>query len=345
MPRSLRMPPAVAAIVTLAVALGLVHATGAAAGADDSAPDALGASPAAAPAAATAAAPNPLARGAALPTYSAAAQAAADARAQGRFDVAASFDVIAQTPTATWLGEWYSDAELVRVLRAETAAAAQQNRVATFVLYAIPARDCTAHSQGGLTPERYGPWARLIAETLRGTASAVIVEPDALSMLGECDGQGARTTYIRDAVRALTAAGIPAYIDAGNGNWIPPETMAQRLREAGVLEARGFATNVSNFSPTAVERDYAERVRMLLGGGPRYVIDTSRNGRGWQGDWCNPSNVGLGTTPRAITDGTALDALLWIKRPGESDGLCNGGPAAGSWYEAAALELVRNRVS
>ena len=31
-----------------------------------------------------------------------------------------------------------------------TAAAAAQNKVATFVMYAIPARDCSAYSQGGL---------------------------------------------------------------------------------------------------------------------------------------------------------------------------------------------------
>ena len=29
-------------------------------------------------------------------------------------------------------------------------------------------------------------------------------------------------------------------------------------------------------------------------------------------------------------DGSGLDALLWIKLPGESDGTCNGGPAAGA---------------
>jgi endoglucanase len=330
-----RISSALAAVLALAFAAGVAHSAPASAHEEAR----RGAGPAVAPTSG----PNPLARGAALPTHSAAAQAASDARAQGRTAVADAFDVIARMPTATWLGEWYSDAELVQVLRAESAAAAAQNKVATFVMYAIPARDCSAYSQGGLPVERYGEWARLIAQTLRGTASAVIVEPDALSMLGDCAGQGPRTTLIRDAVRALTEAGVTAYIDAGNANWVPPETMAQRLRDAGVFDGRGFSTNVSNFSPTADEQRYAERLRALLGGGPRYVIDTSRNGRGWQGTWCNPSGVGLGTPPSVGTDGSGLDALLWIKRPGESDGTCNGGPAAGSWYEEAALELVRNR--
>lgn len=331
----LRIFSAITAVLALAVTVGIAHA--APASAHEQTRRGAG------PSAGASSGPNPLARGAALPTYSAAAQAVSDARAQGRTAEADAFEVIASRPTATWLGEWYSDAELVRVLQAETAAAAAQNKVATFVMYAIPARDCSAYSQGGLAVDRYGAWARLIAQTLRGTASAVIVEPDALAMLGDCEGQGPRATLIGDAVRALTAAGVAAYVDAGNANWVPPETMAQRLRDAGVLEGRGFSTNVSNFSPTADEQRYAERLRALLGGAPRYVIDTSRNGRGWQGTWCNPTGVGLGTPPSVGTDSSGLDALLWVKRPGESDGTCNGGPAAGSWYEQAALELVRNR--
>ena len=36
-----------------------------------------------------------------------------------------------------------------------------------------------------------------------------------------------------------------------------------------------------------------------------------------------------------------VDAYCWIKRPGESDGTCNGGPAAGGWWPDRALELAR----
>ena len=37
-----------------------------------------------------------------------------------------------------------------------------------------------------------------------------------------------------------------------------------------------------------------------------------------------------------------VDTNLWIKPPGESDGPCNGGPAAGVWWPAAARELTRD---
>ena len=36
-----------------------------------------------------------------------------------------------------------------------------------------------------------------------------------------------------------------------------------------------------------------------------------------------------------------VDAFLWIKQHGESDGTCQGGPRAGSWWTEIALELSR----
>jgi len=69
-----------------------------------------------------------------------------------------------------------------------------------------------------------------------------------------------------------------------------------------------------------------------------FVIDTSRNGVGpWQfptgtypdaQDWCNPPGRGLGPRPTANTGNSLVDAYLWIKIPGESDGQCTRGTAA-----------------
>jgi len=76
------------------------------------------------------------------------------------------------------------------------------------------------------------------------------------------------------------------------------------------------------------------------------VIDTSRNGRGPTADnqWCNPPGRGLGKKPTTSTGVTNVDAYLWIKRAGESDGNCNGGPAAGQWFESYAQMLIQNAV-
>lgn len=99
-----------------------------------------------------------------------------------------------------------------------------------------------------------------------------------------------------------------------------------------------------------------------------FVIDTSRNGQGpWPGisghpasdsttqDWCNPPDRGLGLQPTANTGLSLVDAYLWIKIPGESDGQCYRwtqgptdpvrgieDPPAGQWFPDMALELVHN---
>jgi endoglucanase len=97
-----------------------------------------------------------------------------------------------------------------------------------------------------------------------------------------------------------------------------------------------------------------------------FVIDTSRNGQGpWQPpdypdpqDWCNPPDRGLGLRPTADTGIALLDAYLWVKIPGESDGECTRGlgpagetvdpewglidPGAGQWFPEMALQLAQN---
>jgi endoglucanase len=127
-----------------------------------------------------------------------------------------------------------------------------------------------------------------------------------------------------------------------------------------------------------------------------FVIDTGRNGTGpldaahyanapfaqpepvvlglASGAWCNPPGVGLGARPTADTGVALLDAYLWIKTVGESDGSCDiaGGarawdydkynpwgiagdsqkhfdplwgmvdPAAGTWFPGYALDLAKN---
>jgi endoglucanase len=98
-----------------------------------------------------------------------------------------------------------------------------------------------------------------------------------------------------------------------------------------------------------------------------FVIDSSRNGQGpWNPtpgypdpqDWCNPPERGLGIRPTADTGIELLDAYLWVKIPGESDGECTRGlgpagetvdpewglidPAAGAWFPEMALDLVHN---
>jgi endoglucanase len=127
-----------------------------------------------------------------------------------------------------------------------------------------------------------------------------------------------------------------------------------------------------------------------------FLVDTSRSGRGRLdvaiyagapynqppevvaklrlGDWCNPPGAAVGLRPSVSTESPLVDAYLWIKGPGDSDGPCDiaGGPRAwdyskynpwglsgearehfdplwgmidpepGEWFPEQALQLARN---
>ncbi len=246
---------------------------------------------------------------------------------------------IAQQPQAIWLGAWFSDVgTTVRSLMAD---ARSRGGMPVFVVYNIPRLDCVATAGAG-TGAEYREWIDRIAGALGGDPSVVILEPDALGLLADCldaGGQDERLQLLADAVDRLSGAGATVYIDAGTAGWIPAPTMAERLLDAGVAKARGFAVNVSNFQTTAASDRYARLIADRIGP-VGWVIDTSRNGNGSNGEWCNPEGRALGEPPSIDGSTGGLDALLWVKRPGESDGTCNGGPPAGMWWPEYALGLA-----
>jgi endoglucanase len=250
---------------------------------------------------------------------------------------------IAEQPTALWLGEWTRDIrrEVDRMVTTITGAGA----LPVFVAYNIPARDCGHHSAGGAGgAAAYRAWIRDFAGGIRRRHSIVILEPDALAGM-DClpaPVREERLALMRDAVEVLRSAQASVYIDAGNPRWIAADEMAARLRRAGIDAARGFSLNISNFHGTPENVVYGERLSRLLGG-KHFVIDTSRNGVGEIAaeNWCNPSGQALGLEPTTQTGHPLVDAYLWIKRPGESDGECGGGPRAGQWWADYALGLSR----
>lgn len=264
--------------------------------------------------------------------------------AEGRNDEAATILQISSQPTAIWLAYSSNASKVAPLLQKYVDAARARSKTLVFVTYAIPNRDCGGLSAGGLSSADYIQWNRTIAQKLSGTHSVILVEPDSLAMLTKdrcASERESRPPLIRQAVDILVSAGLTVYLDGGNSHWVKPDVMAGLLRSAGVAEARGFFTNVSNFYRVDQERGYADRVSKLLGG-KNFVIDVSRNGNGWQGNWCNPPGAAVGQKPQVTTGATKLDALLWVKHPGDSDGACNGGPVAGRWWESYALGLVRN---
>ncbi len=132
---------------------------------------------------------------------------------------------------------------------------------------------------------------------------------------------------------------IAVYLDAGHSGWKSVDEMSDLLNKAGIAKANGFALNTSNYSPTASEINYGKQISAKTGN-KHFVIDTSRNGNGSNGEWCNPGGRALGEKPSTTTNEPLVDAFLWVKAPGESDGQCNGGPSAGTWWNSYALGLA-----
>ncbi|HYI23581.1 MAG TPA: glycoside hydrolase family 6 protein [Candidatus Limnocylindrales bacterium] len=346
---------------------------------------------------------------------------------KGKHGAANRIEAMVETPQAVWLVGG-TPAEVEEYV-ADTVAAAD-GEVPVFAVYNVPGRDCAHYSDGGAaTGNAYRNWIDGIADGLGDATAVLIIEPDGLALLPSDCGQADpydRIGLLRYAVDALaTDTNAAVYIDAGNGNWHPVATIAERLVEAEVADADGFALNVSNFQWTRNSTQYGswvsaciayataiepgafadcpdqygsedghslspfgkwsngatkanlntaaenERYDELLGAtepSTRFVIDTSRNGRGpWRGTaahpasdgdteaWCNPPNRGAGPRPTADTNVPLVDAYLWIKSTGESDGECyrwtNGprdpqrgirDPSAGAWFDALARELADN---
>ena len=180
-------------------------------------------------------------------------------------------------------------------------------------------------------------------------------------------------TWISECIAYATQVNPGDYGNCPNQYWNggPPGTMIATLLGpwTGVaLDKSGIWSDTATkpeLNTSGINKRYAD---MLGAVKPttRFVVDTSRNGRGpWTPtvsypdaqDWCNPPSRGLGLRPTADTGVPLLDAYLWIKIPGESDGSCTRGlgpagttvdpewgivdPPAGQWFPAQALQLAQ----
>ncbi|MGL4255919.1 MAG: glycoside hydrolase family 6 protein [Microbacterium sp.] len=272
---------------------------------------------------------------------------AATASPEGTAEQAAAAYLAAQ-PTAVWLTPEADPADVVgeRIAALADEAREQSARLAV-VVYGLPGRDCGNHSAGGLDPAGYAEWTGLIGEALEAAPDVspiVILEPDAIALAPDCGNIDERAGQLSDAVDRLAGERTWIYLDGGHSNWRPVDEMASLLQRVGDLgRVRGFATNVSNYNETSRELAYAHALSERLGG-LHAVVDTSRNGAGSDGEWCNPSGRLVGEPGGTVSD-RVVDTNLWIKPPGESDGPCNGGPEAGTWWPDGAVALTRQALA
>ncbi|MER7404218.1 glycoside hydrolase family 6 protein [Streptomyces sp. NPDC000070] len=265
---------------------------------------------------------------------------------QGREEDAELIRRIADRPVALWPA---GELDPTPMVRAASSAAGREEKTAVFVAYNIPHRDCGQHSAGGAADANaYRDWIGKFADALGEAEALVVLEPDAVAhVVDGCtpgEHHAEREQLLGEAITRLKRQPhTKVYLDAGNADWIrEPAKLVEPLKRAGIERADGFALNVSNFQTNETTTEYGRRLAEALGG-KHFVVDTSRNGNGpLPGVWCNPPGRALGTPPTTDTRDPAVDAYLWIKRPGESDGTCEGGPAAGRWWPEYALGLARN---
>lgn len=254
---------------------------------------------------------------------------------------------IAQRPMASWFGNWSGD--IAAAVGSYVAAADAVDKLPLLVAYNLPGRDaCGGHSGGGAgSVGAYDAWISAFAGAIGNRPAVVVLEPDSLGDFN-CMSQA----QVNDRVGMLSRAANQfrsrapntwAYLDAGNPGWVDARTMAQRLNMAGVANAHGFALNVSNYFTTGENTNYgnsvASALRSNFGYSKPFVIDTSRNRNGSNGQWCNPAGRRIGTPTQL---GGGAEMLLWLKTPGESDGNCGvgGGSTAGQFLPEVAYKMI-----
>lgn len=215
---------------------------------------------------------------------------------------------------------------------------------------------------------------------------------DALSSLSNVsvylDGTHSAWLGVGDIADRLVKAGVQRadgfYLNASNyqaterlekyGNWISgciafannPDEGGWRLGNYAWCASQYFPADPNDFSTWGLsDQWYVDNLGSAVAT-THFVVDTSRNGQGpWTPpadhpagdpqDWCNPPDRGLGLRPSRDTGNDLIDAFLWIKIPGESDGECTRwgpgpedpvrgmiDPPAGVWFPEMALELVSN---
>lgn len=268
--------------------------------------------------------------------------------AEGRTEDARLLRRIAERPVADWPA---GDDPVPEISKAVHGAAAD-GRTVVLVAYNIPHRDCGMYSAGGAHDgQAYRAWVDSFATAIGDAPAIVVLEPDAVPHV--VDGctpaqyHDERYQLLSEAIdRLKRQPNTRVYLDAGNPAWIEdPGKLVEPLRRAGIARADGFSLNVSNFQTNETVKGFGSQLSALLDGA-HFTVDTSRNGDGplpgnREEAWCNPPGRALGVPPTDRTGDELVDAYLWIKRPGDSDGPCRGGPSAGTWWPDYALGLAR----
>lgn len=240
---------------------------------------------------------------------------------------------LGRNTNGVWLGQWTSPQRLKKTVNATLDAAEDAGTRPVFVLYAMGG--CLGKSEKSLSPAAYSTFVKNFREAVGTRRASVILEPDALPF-GATKRCAQNIPALREAVQTLAPVKntLATYVDAGHSSWLPQDRAAVLLREVGISQVRGFSLNVANAQGVETLLLYGDRLAQTLSAS--YVVDTARSGGDAPQDTCNPTTVRPGQRSRAVLSSPTLDAYLWVKPPGESDGACKGAPQEGTFWRAYA---------
>ena len=215
-----------------------------------------------------------------------------------------------------------------------------------LVIYSIPQRDLGHHSKGGAdSDDEYLEFIQGFCDAIGDRSPIVIYEPDCIphmEQMGVVDGLD-RMRLIKASIELLSRTNALVYIDIGHPKWLSVSKASSYLRLCDIHKVKGFSINTSNYYATSTCYKYGKDISRRLDGDMHFVIDTSRNGNGANSEHFNPYGRSIGQAPTTQTCDEIVDAYLWIKVPGESDGKVNGGPKAGRFSHNLALDLIHNK--
>ena len=269
---------------------------------------------------------------------------------------------IANTAQARWVGSWENDTRVAGLARDVYRKAAADDRIGLIAYQGMRDYPCERAVADPSLEAAYQARTAAVVQDLPGSGARawIVLEPALLQTLDACAGDP-RGAWLEHAAAALAGEGAVVYLDATGLASRDPEAAAAIVARLDLGAVSGFSLNSGQHRPTAEQLAWGEAFLDALGAlgadvdSPRgpgdpgepglgVIIDTSRNGVPLEGEQCNAPEAGIGAAPRLVGRGV-LDALVWIKRPGESDGSCNGGFAVGQFDQAKALELARRGVA
>jgi len=259
-------------------------------------------------------------------------------------------NALAGKPMARWFGGWNTN--LADAIDQYVAPATAAGKLPMLVAYNLPGRDaCGGHSSGGAASvAAYKEWIQTFAAAIGTRPALVVVEPDSIGDIGcikDDTERKLRYEMLNFALQSFKefAPNTWTYADATNKGWgygITLPILADRLDLAGVAKAHGLAVNVSNYYFTSESVAYANDLNTHLTTPKPFIVDTSRNGNGPGTEpvdpWCNPRGRKLGSVAQ---QGGGAEMLLWVKVPGDSDGVCNASTEpAGTFDPKLAMMLI-----